>query len=145
MRDFGGGSPLRGGGVQVRLVSVLRVDVQKLGALIGKWAAKRIRQRTRKGISSTGVAFAIGADGQRVDLDRNGTLLESLHVSAVRVRADGVDVYVDVRPDLQRIAVFLHFGTERMPARPWLALSPADFRDLSTYLERKKVLREVAA
>lgn len=152
MRDFrGSGLGSSGAGIKVRVVRSLRVDNDKVARLIGDWTVERIRERTRRGVSSEGRPFTPYRDSTRkregaagrVDLDKDGALLRSLRVLRAVATRQGFDVRVGVSSDLEKLAGFLHYGTRNMAPRPWLALSREDLRDLDTYLERRNVFREV--
>jgi hypothetical protein len=149
-------------GVNVpRLVALLEVEavtrIQRRTA-----EGRDINDRPFAGYSpSYRQALGRGGEGLDVDLTLTGGLLKSVHVVDTRTTGnettiviapgtgtsprvslvDGVARRTGGRSDTHNVVgYYLHVGTPRMPARPWLALSPSDRKAMREVLYRASVL-----
>lgn len=101
-------------------------------------------------------ALVRGGEGTSVDLSLTGGLLKSVHV--VSTTTTGTTTTIVIAPGTgtspavslgggvakrtgsrttshNEVGYYLHHGTPTMRARPWLALSPKDRRDMRAVLE----------
>ena len=123
----------RTGDAQAELLKRLRVLARAAAAEI----PRIIRARVSRGLDIHDVPFA-GYDvdyakrnGGAVDLadGASGGLLATLQVT-VRDTPNGAVVVVVPDAAHARVGSYLHNGTPKMKARPWLGLSPRDLVEL---------------
>lgn len=97
---------------------------------LGEWVARRIVERTARGIGANGRRFAPLEDGERTDLRRTGAMLGSLQVKrtprGAAVEA-GVEYarYVDAK-------------------RPFMGLTSKDLAELDEQVEQRLEARDRA-
>jgi len=145
-----------------RLIETLKVEA--VARILRRTAGGTdMHDRPFKGYSA-GYLKALGEGGEdsRVDLRLTGGLLNSVKV--VRVERRGNTTTIVIAPDTGTspavtlgdgkakrtakrgpphnvVGAYIHRGTPRMPARPWLGLSPKDRAAMRTVLYRAAVPR----
>lgn len=130
--------------VQVKWLSHVDLDRKALAEMVAAQAAQMIVQRTRAGTGSKGQPLD-------TDLEETGAMLDSIKKRRVSIKPDRIVITVgpsrrkNPRPgsDLTnaQVARILHRGNKHIKARPFLALTPLQVRELARKIKKaRKVL-----